>query len=247
MLKTYFQLCFAILYWIFIGPFRGKPFSLAQVFEQCMRIGVEALPMAALTAFSIGLTLAMQAAQEMAKLGAETYVPTLVSLSLMRELGPLLIAVIVIGRSGSAVTAELGTMKVGEEIEALQTMAINPVRFLLVPRTLAMMFMLPAMTVFGNLIGMFGGWLVCVTTFDMSTPIYILQTLERASPFDLHSGLIKSVVFAWLIISIACWGGMTVEGGAEGVGRNTTQSVVTSLLAVLVANAILTAIFFFGA
>ncbi len=158
----------------------------------------------------------------------------------------MLIAVIVTGRSGSAITAELGTMAVSEEIEALSAMAINPVRFLVVPRFIAMMVMLPVLTVFGHYVGNLGGWFVCHYTLDMSTANYIIRALERATIEDLYVGIIKSVVFAWLIATIACHFGMTVKGGAEGVGIHTTQSVVTSLLAMLVANVILTGVFFFA-
>ena len=245
-MKEYFQLNGQILYWLLIAPFRGKMFSIAEVFRQIIRIGVQALPMASLTACSIGLTLSMQAAREMGRLGASAYVPALVSLTLLRELGPMLIAVIVIGRSGSAVTAELGTMKVSEEIEALEVMAINPVRFLIIPRFLAMLIMLPVLTIFGNYIGMFGGWIICHFTLNMDTANYIFRSLDRAVVFDLYAGIIKSFVFAWLIITIACHCGMTVENGAEGVGQSTTRSVVNSLLAMLIANAILTGIFFFS-
>jgi phospholipid/cholesterol/gamma-HCH transport system permease protein len=244
-LSRYFRLNLEILYWTFVAPFRGEGWKVSEVFRQMILIGTRALPMAALTAFSIGLTLAMQSARELQKLGAASYVPDLVSVSLLRELGPLIIAVIVIGRSGSAVTAELGTMKVGEEIEALEVMAINPVRFLIVPRVLAMMIMLPALTVFGNYVGMVGGWSICHYALDFSTSSFIIRAIERADSWDLYSGLIKSVVFAWLIITIACHMGIKVEGGAEGVGQSTTDSVVWSLLIMLIANAALTGIFFF--
>jgi len=159
-------------------------------------------------------------------------------------LGPVLVGVIVIGRSGSAVTAELGTMKVGEEIEALEVMAINPVRFLVLPRFLAMLVMLPVLTVFGDYIGIAGGWLVCHFALDMETAAYIQRVVAAGQPIDLYSGVVKSFVFAWLIITISCQAGLEVTGGAEGVGQATTSSVVTSILAMLVANAILTAFFF---
>ncbi|MGH7938622.1 MAG: MlaE family ABC transporter permease, partial [Chthoniobacterales bacterium] len=210
-------------------------------------IGVRAAPMVALTAFSVGVTLAMQAAHSLQQLGAETYVPDLVMVTLLREMGPVLIAVIVIGRSGSAVAAELGTMKVSEEIEALEVMAINPISFLIVPRFLAMMVMLPALTILGDYIGVLGGWSVCRFALSFDTAGYILRALESADTWDLYSGVIKSVVFAWIVITIACNAGLHVEGGAEGVGQATTSSVVQALLAMLIANAILTAIFFFGA
>ncbi|MDR3405916.1 MAG: ABC transporter permease [Chthoniobacter sp.] len=245
-MKEYFALNARILYWTLFAPFRGQYFKLGEVFHQMVLIGVRAVPMASLTSFSIGLTLAMQAAGQLKKMGASAFVPDLVILSLLRELGPLLTAVIVIGRSGSAVTAELGTMKVSEEIEALQVMAINPIRFLIVPRFLAMLIMLPVLTIFGNYVGMVGGWSICHFALDYNTSAYILHSVSRAHPWDLYSGLIKSFVFAWLIITIACHMGLGVEGGAEGVGQATTSSVVWSLLIMLIANASLTALFFFA-
>lgn len=246
-MKDYLALCGRILYWTLLAPWRGQMWKVSHVFHQMVLIGVRAFPMAMLTAFSVGLTLAMQSANELRKMGAEAFVPDLVTVSLLRELGPLIIAVIVIGRSGSSITAELGTMKVSEEIEALEVMAINPVRFLIVPRVLAMLIMLPALTVFGNWIGMAGGWTICHFALHFGSANYIVRSVESADTWDLATGLIKSVVFAWLIVTTACHRGLAVEGGAEGVGSATTESVVTSLLVVLVANAILTGIFFFSA
>jgi phospholipid/cholesterol/gamma-HCH transport system permease protein len=245
--KNYLQLNLSLLYWILIAPFTGQFFKIGPIFRQMVAIGVRATPMVALTAFSVGVTLAMQAAHSLESLGAEMYIPDLVMLTLLREMGPVLIAVIVIGRSGSAVAAELGTMKVSEEIEALEVMAINPVQYLVVPRFLAMMVMLPALTIFGNYIGILGGWAVCRSALDFNTAGYVLRALESADSWDLYSGMIKSVVFAWIIITISCNAGLTVEGGAEGVGQATTTSVVQALLAMLVMNAVLTGIFFFSA
>ena len=244
--KNYLQLNLSLLYWILIAPFTGQFFKIAPIFRQMVAIGVRATPMVALTAFSVGVTLAMQAAHSLESLGAEMYIPDLVMLTLLREMGPVLIAVIVIGRSCSAVAAELGTMKVSEEIEALEVMAINPVQYLVVPRFLAMMVMLPALTIFGNYIGILGGWAVCRFALDFNTAGYVLRALESANTWDLYSGMIKSVVFAWIVITIACNAGLTVEGGAEGVGQATTTSVVQALLAMLVMNAVLTGIFFFS-
>ncbi len=141
-------------------------FKISPVFRQMVAIGVRAAPMVALTAFSVGVTLAMQAAHSLQQLGAETYVPDLVMVTLLREMGPVLIAVIVIGRSGSAVAAELGTMKVSEEIEALEVMAINPISYLIVPRFLAMLVMLPALTILGDYVAVLGGWAVCRFALD---------------------------------------------------------------------------------
>lgn len=246
-MRTYFRLNLSLLYWIFVAPFRGQMFKIAPVFRQMVAIGVRAAPMVALTAFSVGVTLAMQAAHSLQQLGAEIYVPDLVMVTLLREMGPVLIAVIVIGRSGSAVAAELGTMKVSEEIEALEVMAINPISFLIVPRFLAMLVMLPALTILGDYVGVFGGWVVCRLALDFNTAGYVLRAVQSADTWDLYSGMIKSVVFAWIVITIACNAGLHVEGGAEGVGQATTSSVVQALLAMLITNAILTSIFFFGA
>jgi phospholipid/cholesterol/gamma-HCH transport system permease protein len=245
-LKNYLDLNFSLLYWLLIAPFTGRGFQLGPIFRQMVYIGVRAAPMVALTAFSVGVTLAMQAAHSLQQMGAEIYVPDLVMVTLLREMGPVLIAVIVIGRSGSAVAAELGTMKVSEEIEALEVMAINPIQYLVVPRFLAMLVMLPALTIFGNYIGVLGGWAVCRFALSFNTAGYIMRALESAETWDLYSGMIKSVVFAWIIITIACNAGLHVEGGAEGVGQSTTAAVVQSLLAMLITNAVLTGVFFFA-
>ena len=247
MLRNYLRLNLSLLHWIFVAPFNGQFFKISPIFRQMVFIGTRATPMVALTAFSIGVTLAMQAAHSLQQMGAELYVPDLVMLSILRELGPILIAVIVIGRSCSAVAAELGTMKVSEEIEALEVMAINPIQYLVVPRFLAMMIMLPGLTIFGNYIGVVGGWAVCRFALNFNTAGFIMRAVESADTWDLYSGIIKSVVFAWIIITIACNAGLNVDGGAEGVGQATTASVVQGLLAMLVTNAILTGVFFFGA
>lgn len=157
----------------------------------------------------------------------------------------MLMAVIMIGRSGSAVSAELGTMRVSEEIEALEVMGIHPVSYLVVPRFLAMMVMMPVLSIFGIYMGLLGGWIICEGALGMGTSFYINQALDSVMLEDLNAALIKSAVFGFLIVTIACNTGLHVRGGAEGVGKATTASVVYSLLAVFVANAILTALIFF--
>ncbi len=244
-LSSYVRHCGSVLFWLFIAPFRGRLYRMSLVFAQIVRIGMHAVPMVALTSLTIGVVLAMQAAAQLVKMGAETFVPGLVSSSLVKELAPLVTAVIVIGRSGSAVTAELGTMKVSEEIEALEVMAIHPMSYLIVPRFLAMVIMMPLLAVFGIYVGLFGGWMIATTTLDMSPAFYVSHALEFVTPRDVMIGLFKSTVFGALVITIACNTGMNVTGGAEGVGQATTRSVVVSLLSVFVANAVLTAFFFF--
>jgi len=242
---SYLQLNLQILYWLFVAPFRGEFLDIGEVFHQMIRIGVRAVPMVCLTAFTIGFALAMLIAREVTPLGAFVLIPHLVFVSILEQLGPLLVGVIVIGRSGSAVTAELGTMKVSEEIEALKVMAINPVRFLVVPRFLAMLIMLPVVTVFGDYVGMIGSWIICHFDLGWSTANFILRSMESTNVWAFLGGLVKTVAFAWLIITVACHAGLRTEGGAEGVGQATTSSVVYSILSILVANAILTAFFYF--
>ena len=244
-LRGYFLLCGQLSYWLFLAPFQGRFYRLGHTFGQIVRIGVQAVPMAALTALTIGVVLAMQSASQLVKLGAAVFVPGLVAASLLKELGPMLIAVIVIGRSGSAVTAELGTMRVSEEVDALEIMGIHPMSYLIVPRFLAMTIMMPVLTVFGIYVGLFGGWLVCSSALGMGTAYYTTKALEAIALRDVYICLLKSLVFGILVITIACHTGFSVRGGAEEVGKATTQSVVVSLLAVFVANAVITSLFFF--
>ncbi len=244
-ISGFFALNARILYWTFLAPLTGRPrLRFSALFAQMVKIGVQAVPMTALTSFSIGLTLAMQGAAELARMGAASFVPDLVAMSLLRELGPLIVGVVVIGRSGSAITAELGTMKVSEEIEALEVMAVDPVRYLVLPRFWALVVMLPVLTVFGIYVGLAGGWTICRFPLDMHTIGYVNRILLAAQPVDLYAGISKSFVFGWLIASIACRKGLDVRGGAEGVGLSTTSCVVASIIVMLIANALLTAAFF---
>jgi phospholipid/cholesterol/gamma-HCH transport system permease protein len=179
-------------------------------------------------------------------MGAVLYVASLVAISLCRELSPVLTALVVAGRVGSAFAAELGTMKVSEQIEALDTMAINPVRFLAVPRFVALFFMLPCLTVLGNLSGIFGGFLVGTNSLNINADLYLQTTYKYLELKDINSGLIKSFVFAMIIALIGCYEGLNTKGGAEGVGKATTKSVVVSFILIILADCILTAIFYFS-
>ena len=243
--RQYLDLCGGLLYWLFVAPFRGRGWRMGHTFSQIIRIGVHAVPMTSLTALTIGVVLAMQSAAQLAKMGATVFVPGLVSSSLVRELAPLVTAVIVIGRSGSAVTAELGTMKVSEEIEALEVMAISPMSWLIIPRFLAMVIMLPLLTVFSIYVGLAGGWLIGHFSLHMSTAYFVNHALHYVALRDVGISMLKSGVFGVLIITIASSIGLNVSGGAEGVGLATTRSVVVCLLSVFIANALLTALFFF--
>lgn len=232
------------LYWTLVAPFKGKGIRWKSTFEQMVRIGVESIPIVCLIAFFVGLIIAMQSAYQLKKFGATIYVANLVAVSIIRELSPLLTAIVITGRSGSAMTAEIGTMKVYEEIDALKTMGFNPVKFLVVPRTLAMLIMLPCLTITADLIGIFGGYLIATFSLDITSIRYIDQTISAIVFKDLFSGLVKSVFFALIIANIGCYEGLIVEGGAEGVGKSTTQSVVTSIFLIIAADVLCTALFY---
>jgi len=170
----------------------------------------------------------------------------LVAISLCRELGPVLTALVIAGRVGSAIAAELGTMKVSEQIEALEIMAINPTRFLAVPRFLALFFMQPCLTVLGDISGMIGGYLIGVNSLKISSALYIQTTFKFLEFKDIYTGLIKSFVFAMIIALVGCYEGLNTKGGAEGVGKATTKSVVLSFILIILADCVLTAIFYFS-
>jgi len=208
------------------------------------RTGWDAIPIVAVIAFLVGIVLALQSATQLARYGALIFVADLVAISLTRELGPLITAIIMAGRSGSAFAAEIGTMKVNEEIDALKTMGLSPVAFLAVPKFVALTVMMPCLVVLANAVGIFGGFLLGIANLGLAPGVYIEQTVNALQMKDVVTGLIKSVVFAMLIASTGCFRGFEVEGGADGVGRKTTASVVTSIFLVILADAAFTALFY---
>lgn len=240
------KLFLAILYWIFIAPFTGKPLKIDKIVYQMVFAGWRSIIIVFFVTIFTGIVLAMQTAYQLEKMGATLYVASLVAVSLCRELSPVLTALVVAGRVGSAIAAELGTMKVSEQIEALETMAINPIRFLAVPRTIALFFMLPFLTILGNFSGILGGFLVGTQSLNLSPPLYIQTTFKYLMLKDVYTGLIKSLVFAIIIALIGCYQGLNTKGGAEGVGKATTLSVVISFILIILADCILTAIFYFS-
>src|ERR1700740_1393472 len=232
-------------YFTFLGPFRGKRLRLQSAVSQAMAVGVRALPILSLIPFFIGLILALQAAYELRRFGAISYVATAVAISMSRELGPLITAIVVIGRSGSAFAAEIGTMKVTEEIDALETMAISPVHFLVTPKFIAMAVMLPCLTIWANAMGILGGSLFGVAKADFAFTRYISASLDSLFLRDIVTGLIKSVMFGMTITAVGCLEGLSTGAGAEEVGRSTTRAVVVSLLLVIFVDLIFTVLFFF--
>src|SRR5271156_6317862 len=245
MLLAYAQLSLRAFTAIFAPLFGQRGWRLSALWTQMVNIGVASMPTVALANFLLGIVLAIQGAGQFAKLGATDLVANLVAFSILREIGPLITAVIVIGRSGSSITAELGTMKVAEEIEALNVMGIDPVRFLVVPRLLAMIIMMPVLTVLGEGIGLFAGWLISVTSLHLNPTYYVANSIDAVEQKDLFTGLLKATIFGCVVGTVGCFYGMGVEGGAEGVGKATTRSVVTSLTSMLAMDAILTALIYF--
>jgi len=241
-----FKLLVQTLFWLVIGPFKKKPPSRKNIFAQMVFSGVNSLIIVFFVALFTGIVLAMQSAYQLAQLGAVMYVASLVAVSMARELGPVLTALVVAGRVGAAITAELGSMKVTEQVEALQSLALNPVRYLVVPRFLALVIMLPCLTIFSDLMGMLGGYLVGVFNLNINSGMYINITLKFLTLKDIYTGLIKSVFFGMIIALIGCYMGLNTKGGAEGVGRATTVSVVTSFILIILSDCVLTGIFYFS-
>jgi len=232
-------------YFTFVGPFRGRPFRFQRAISQAMQVGVRALPILSLITFFIGLILALQSAYELRKFGAINFVASAVAISMTRELGPLITAIVVIGRSGSAFAAEIGTMKVTEEIDALETMAIDPIHFLVTPKFVAMMIMLPCLTIWANSMGILGGALFGVAQAGFTVHRYVIASLDSLFLRDIASGLIKSVMFGITITAVGCHEGLSTGAGAEQVGRSTTRAVVVSIFLVILVDLVFTALFFF--
>lgn len=234
-----------LAYWLFLAPWRGKGIKWDRTVEQIVKIGVDGVPIVTFLSFLIGAVLALNAASQLRQFGATIYIANLVAVSMTREMAPLITAIIVAGRSGSAITAELGTMVVSEEIDAMQTMALSPGRFLLLPRILALLCAAPCLTVLSNLTGVFGGYWIGVMLLGLGSQNYLQQTGQALLMIDLATGMVKSLVFALLIGLVACYRGFYVHGGAEGVGTNTTASVVASIVLCILADAVFTTIFFY--
>ncbi len=222
-----------------------RPFRLKHILKQMAKIGVESLPIVSLISLFTGMVLALQSAYQMQKISAEMYIASLVALSVTRELGPVLTALIVAGRCGASITAELGTMKVTEQIDALETMAANPVNYLVVPRFWALLLMLPILTLYSDIIGILGGYVIGRYKLNITHHMYHRMTFEPLANKDIYSGLLKSAVFAVIICIIACFEGLNAKEGAEGVGKATTSSVVRSFILIIMADCLLTALLYF--
>jgi phospholipid/cholesterol/gamma-HCH transport system permease protein len=228
---------------LFVSPLkRGR--MLERAVHEAMAAGVGALPIVSLITFFVGVIIALQGAYELQRLGAMQLVASLVAISITRELGPLVTAIVVIGRSGSAFAAEIGTMRVTEELDALKTMALDPVAFLVVPKFLAMAVMLPCLAIWADLMGVLGGSLFGVTGGGFTFGGYLIATRDALLARDITSGFVKSLVFGIVITAVGCQEGFSTGAGAEEVGRSTTSAVVISILLVILIDLVFTALFY---
>lgn len=220
------------------------PFHLKTLFKQMWEIGFHSIPIVAFTALFAGMVLALQSYSGFSRFSAESAIATVVIIALTRELGPVFTGLMVSGRSGAAISAEIGTMKVSEQIDALKTLSTDPFRYLIVPRVIASIIVMPFLTLIADVIGVFGGFFVSVKMLGFNPYIYIQNSFEHLLMEDVISGLIKSAVFGAIISIVACYKGYYSEGGAAGVGKSTKASVVVSSILILMFNYILTAILF---
>jgi len=229
------------IFFVFKGSFKRKA-----ILQQAEKTGYKSIFIVGLVALFIGIILSLQTAVMMQRLGSEMYIASIVALSVVRELGPVITALIVAGRSGAAITAEIGSMVVTEQVDALRSLAVNPINYLVVPRFMALMFMLPILTIYANIIGMIGGYLICVYKLHISSTMYINITLEALKFKDVFTGLFKSWIFGMVIALVCCFEAFKLEpAGAEAVGQATRNAVVASFILILALDCLFTAIFYF--
>lgn len=206
---------------------------------QMSHLGVDSLTIVSLTLLFTGMVLTLQIAHEFIRFGAQSTIGAVIAIGIGRELGPVLVGVVCAGRVGAAITAEISTMKVTEQIDALRVMAVNPIGYLVVPRLIACAFMIPLLTIYGDLIGIFGGWLVATKYAGISSTVYMDSIDAFVVAHDLTGGLVKAAVFGVVIAALGCFYGLRAPEGAEGVGSATTRSVVSAIIAIFMLNVFL--------
>lgn len=224
--------------WLFVPPFR-----FGQIADHIERIGIQSIVIVALSIFTTGMVLALQLVNIMLIFRAETYAGAAVAISMSRELAPVVTAIVLIAKNGSSMTAEIGSMKVTEQISAMETMAVSPLRYLVVPRIFASMLVFPALTAIANVVGIYGGYFVAAHVMQVNTEAYLHTMYFFVDPDDIWTGFIKAAVFGLIVTVICCYHGLKTTGGAQGVGRQTTRAVVVSTIAILVADYFMTFIF----
>ena len=235
-----FMLFLESMTWLIAGPYRKQSVRARHIFQEVVNIGVKAVPIAIILSFSVGMMLAIQGIETLKSYGAQTQVISGIALSVTREFSALIVAILVAGRSGSSITARIGTMKESQEIDALRVMGVHPVRYIAAPLLVAMIISLPCLTIIGDLFGMLGGAVYSSFELNMSVSVYMQRSFDVLSIYDVAQGLMKSVVFSFIIVLVAVGNGFDVKGGAEGVGKATTRSVVLSISLVVIADMIFT-------
>jgi phospholipid/cholesterol/gamma-HCH transport system permease protein len=230
---------FQAIMWMFIPPLKVR-----NIFKQMEFVGVKSLFVVVLTGAFTGAVMALQSYNALKRFGAESLVGPTVALSMARELGPVLTGLMVTGRAGSAMATELGTMRVTEQIDALYTMAVNPVKYLVSPRILAGVLMLPVLAIVTDFIGVVGGYVVGVKMLGINSGVYIGRTVDFVKPHDIFDGLIKAAVFGLILSLVACYHGFNTVGGAAGVGDSATKSVVLGCVLILMSDYFLTSVMF---
>ena len=227
-----------------LGHLFRPPFYPREMLVQLLQIGWFSLPVVGLTALFTGGALALQIYSGGARFNAESVVPSIVAIGMVRELGPVLGGLMVAARVASSIAAELGTMKVTEQIDALVTLSTNPIKYLAVPRVLAATLAVPVLVAVGDSIGIMGGWLVGITRLDFNSATYIKNTIDFLEVWDVGSGLVKGAVFGFIVALMGCYHGMNSGRGAQGVGKATKSAVVAASVLILAANYMLTEVFF---
>ena len=222
--------------------FKEAPRNLTSIFRQMSIVGIETLPIAMLVALFVGMVLSVQTGSELALYGTQEAIGAIVGLSMVKELGPVMTSLLVAGRVGSSMAAEIGAMQVYEEIDALKTLEINPVRYLAMPRLIACLFAVPALVAFAMVVGIIGGGIVADANPKIDVPFTVYyENMTRALNYkDISKGLFKSMVFGGIIAHVGCYVGFKTSGGARGIGESTTRSVVLSFLLIMIANYLLT-------
>jgi phospholipid/cholesterol/gamma-HCH transport system permease protein len=243
-LKDFLFLMSDVLFWTVLDLFKSKTRRKGELVNQAVLIGVKAVPIVGIMAFLIGLVLALQSAAQLRSFGANIFIVDLTVIAMMREMGPLITAILVAGRSGSAIAAEIATMKVTEELDALKTMALNPIRFIMVPKMQAGMITVPFLTIFANVMGVAGGMIIAFLILDITPVVFINRMGDSLYARDIATGILKSIIFAVIIVLIGCCFGSRVEKGAEGVGRVTTAAVVVAISLVILADSVLGLMFY---
>ncbi len=234
-----------IFYYSIGSVFNSSGRRKGSVFEQMLLMGNNAVPIVALLSFLIGLVLSLQSAAQLKQLGANIYIVDLIVIGMILEMGPILTSVIIAGRTGSAIAAEISTMKITEELDALKVMALNPLKYVVAPKMLSLTVCLPILTILSNLVGILGGFVIGILYLDLSFDMFFNRTIEVMTLYFWWQSMLKSILFSWLIVLIGAHFGFKVKGGSEAVGKAATSSVVAAIFAIIMTDAVLSLIFYF--